>query len=340
MTELLDPVELTLDPVQRMKSEPARPLVSVIICAYTEDRWPLLMRALESVRHQTVTPIEIILCIDHNPALLERCRVFASDGDENGGAGQRIPVRVMANRYSGRLGSARNSAADVASGEILAFLDDDAWADPDWLEHLIPPYASDRTVAVGGAPIPYFESVRPAWFPLEFDWVFGCAYAGLPQRRERCARLIGANMSVRAGALKAIGGFHSDDHDDMDMCHRLAHIRPDDEILYEPDAKVHHFVPDQRTRWGYFCRRCFSVNRGKVGAYRQMEEAADHSADVRFVMTALFRGVSSSLKVAALGDPWGLARAASIPAGILIAGAGHIVGLMQWQLAERRARDR
>ena len=37
-----------------------------------------------------------------------------------------------------------------------------------------------RTVAVGGAPLPRYETGRPRWFPANFDWVFGCAYAGLP----------------------------------------------------------------------------------------------------------------------------------------------------------------
>ncbi len=73
----------------------------------------------------------------------------------------------------------------------------------------------------------------------------------------------------------------------MDLCHRLAHQRPADQILYEPRAKVHHFVPDERTTWRYFWRRCFFVNKGKVEAFRLMEDAADLSADFAFVSRAL-----------------------------------------------------
>jgi len=296
--------------------------VSVVICAYTEERWSLLMRSVSSVQSQSRPPVEIIVCVDHNGALLERCRLYWADqSPENP-----LRVTVIANRYEGRLGSARNSAAEIAHGDIVAFLDDDAWADPDWLERLVAPYQDDSIVAVGGAPMPEFEGRRPGWFPLEFDWVFGCAYASLPKTRSPLARLIGANMSMRRFALAEVGGFHSDNHDDMDMCHRLAHHCANDGIIYEPMARVHHHVPVSRTSWAYFWRRCFFVNKGKVEALRQMEDAASHSADLAFVRHALVRGVPNGLRQAIRGDRWGVARAAAIVAGIALAGAGNLSG--------------
>lgn len=295
---------------------------SVVVCAYTEDRWPLLLRSVSSLHGQSREPAEIIVCVDHNNLLLERCRKHWS----HGAGGPSIPVAVIENKYDGHLGSARNSAAEVAHGDIVAFLDDDAWADPDWLERLLLPYGNEFVVAVGGAPIPEFEGVRPGWFPFEFDWVFGCAYSGLPETQAPLARLIGANMSVRRLALAEIGGFHSDNHDDMDMCHRLIHAHPDKDVVYEPLARVHHHVPKLRTTWGYFWRRCFFVNKGKVEAFRHMEGAASRSPDIGFVTRALSRGVPRGLRQAIGGDVWGAARAASILAGIFLAGAGHTVG--------------
>jgi glucosyl-dolichyl phosphate glucuronosyltransferase len=304
----------------------AAPTVSVVICAYTEERWDLLRRAVESVRSQGRSPVEIIISIDHNAALLERCRQEWTEQSED----PSLPVVVIANKYDGRLGSARNSAAEMARGEVIAFLDDDAWADPDWLDHLVAPYDDPTVVAVGGAPLPEFEGTRPLWFPVEFDWVFGCVYSGLPESKAPTARLIGANMSVRREALSAIGGFHSDNHDDMDMCHRLRHDRPEDLVVFEPAATVHHFVPETRTTWGYFWRRCFFVNLGKVAAFRQMGAAGDRSADVGFVAQALSRGVSRGLRDGLKGDAWGLARAATIVAGVVLAGSGHVAGTWQW----------
>ncbi len=131
--------------------------VSVVICAYTEDRWPLLLRSVSSVQCQSRKPAEIIVCIDHNASLLERCR---QQWAKQAGATS-VPVVVLANRYQGHLGSARNSAAEVAHGDVVAFLDDDAWADPDWLDQLLLPYEDDHVVAVGGAPTAEFERARP-----------------------------------------------------------------------------------------------------------------------------------------------------------------------------------
>ncbi len=321
---------------QELSTERTTPLtVSVVICAYTEDRWPLLQRSVASVQHQRRTPMEIILCVDHNDALLDRCRRHWA----HRAASPAVPVVVvLANKYQGRLGSARNSAAEFAHGDIVAFLDDDAWADPDWLERLLVPYGNDLVVAVGGAPMPEFEGTRPRWFPFEFDWVFGCAYSGLPESQAPLARLIGANMSVRRPALADIGGFHSDNHDDMDMCHRLMHLRPAEQIVYEPMARVRHFVPSTRTTWGYFWRRCFFVNKGKVEAFRQMEGASNLSADVGFVGQALYRGVSRELRQALRGDLWAALRAAAILAGIGLAGAGHVAGQAQWHVGWRQRR--
>ena len=306
--------------------------VSVVICAYTEDRWSLLLQSVASVQEQRRPPVEIIVCVDHNRALLDRCR--AQWADDAGPPS--VPMTVIANKYGGRLGSARNSATEVASGDIVAFLDDDAWADPDWLEQLVSPYATETVIAVGGAPIPAFEASRPDWFPPEFDWVFGCAYAGLPEVQAPVGRLIGANMSARRTALTEIGGFHSDNHDDMDMCHRLKHDRPEDQIVYEPAARVHHFVPAVRTTWSYFWRRCFFVNKGKVEAFQQMEGAANRSADLGFVAHALSRGVSRGLRDTVHGDPWGAARAASILAGVALAGSGTVAGVWQGRRAGAR----
>jgi glucosyl-dolichyl phosphate glucuronosyltransferase len=300
-----------------------RPTVSVIICAYTEDRWSLLGDCVASVEAQAAPPIEIILCIDHNERLLRRSEQHFGTGRSAGA----IPLTVVANKYDGHLGSARNTAADIASGEVLAFLDDDATAAVDWLQQLIAPYSDPTVAAVGGAPLPVFEKHRPRWFPREFDWVFGCAYSGLPLTRTRLAHLIGANMSVRRSALQEISGFHSDNHDDMDMCHRLAFAQYN--VLYEPLAVVNHFVPATRTTWRYFWRRCYFVNLGKVEAFANMQGAANLGAELAFVGRIMTRGIPAGMLQALRGDLYGLVRAAAMMAGIVLAGLGHFSGKLR-----------
>src|SRR6516164_275773 len=66
--------------------------------------------------------------------------------------GSPIEIIVVANQFGGRLGSARNTALLVSRSEIVAFLDDDAEATPDWLPRLLAVYATrPAAVAVGGA---------------------------------------------------------------------------------------------------------------------------------------------------------------------------------------------
>src|SRR6266568_2992580 len=130
--------------------------ISVIICAYTEDRWNDLVAAIWSVQQQTLPPEEIIVVIDHNPGLLKRAR-------------EQLPgTIVMENIEAQGLSGARNSGIAVARSQIVAFLDDDAIAAPDWIERLIVCYTDPHVVGVGGKIEPLWIGMRPSWFPDEF----------------------------------------------------------------------------------------------------------------------------------------------------------------------------
>ena len=105
------------------------------------------------------------MCVDHNDSLFARCQQRLPDAVQPVGP----PVRVLRNRFAGRLGSARNTAVEQVRSAVTAFLDDDAEAGPTWLATLMSVYEGSAAVAVGGAPRPRFETRRPGWFPLEFD---------------------------------------------------------------------------------------------------------------------------------------------------------------------------
>jgi GT2 family glycosyltransferase len=327
---------------------PHEPTVSVIIPAYTLDRWSLICEAIDSLQSQTRLPDEIILCIDRNEELYERA--LLQWGDANASP---VPIRVLrhdenhdddalgfhvrahGSRRRFGAGAARNLAASVASGDLLLFQDDDALADPRWVEKVIEAFEDRDVVAVGGAPLPRYETERPRWMPREFDWVFGCAYDGLPTRRAPARHLIGANLSVRRAAFEHVGGFHSIDFDDLDLCHRLAARFSPASIVYDPDAVVHHFVSADRVSWRYFWRRPFYVNRAKVIAFAEMGDAANLRAEVYFVLRSLTLGSLRSLKEFVRGDLYALARVGALVLGITLAGLGHVIG----QVEHRVKRD-
>jgi glucosyl-dolichyl phosphate glucuronosyltransferase len=297
----------------------------VVICTYTLARWELLLRSVESVLAQQVVPQRLIIVVDHNDELLARCRQKFGAGR----AGSPVEILVAANQFAGRLGSARNTALLHARADIVAFLDDDAEATPDWLERLLAAYtAHPGAVAVGGAPRPNYGAPRPSWFPPDFDWVFGCHYRSLPDRIAPVRHLIGASMSVRREEILAVGGFHADDHDDMDLSHRIAGEHGPAAVLYEPRAEVRHYVSPERLTWSYFWRRCFYVNRSKVGAFATMGEAGNIRAELSFgvgVLLTLLHG----LFAAVTGRPELLRQRLAAVLGLALGGCGLVAGSVQ-----------
>jgi glucosyl-dolichyl phosphate glucuronosyltransferase len=304
------------------------------------ERWGLLQESVASVCNQTLPPAEVIVPVDNNEELL---RIGQSRWPAKR-TGTEVPVSVIASEFSHEerdlsvyvsvqgakrrfgAGQARNTAAEHAIGEILAFIDDDAAAEATWLEELLKPYSDPSVLAVGGVPYPRYEGKRPSWFPAQFDWVFGCAYEGLPTTTSPFLRLIGANMSVRSEALKRVGGFHSIDFDDMDMCHRVAALGGPASVVFTPSAVVRHYVPAQRTSWAHFWRKCFYVNREKVRAHREMGAASSFGPDVAFVVRTMTVGIISELRSVFRGDQYALLRIGAILVGVTSAGVGNVVG--------------
>lgn len=332
-------------PVPRERPAPATtaPSVSVVIPAFTLDRWALLERATGSAQRQTHPPVEVIVCVDRNRELLDCCRrrwppndngnppvrVLSNVSDDGDARAAEVHRRAHGSHRRFGAGWARNTAAAAAAGDIIAFLDDDAEAADDWLEHLVEPYSNPTVLAVGGAPLPHYETSRPPWFPHGFDWVFGCAYDGLPVTTAPLRHLIGANMSVRRSALHRVGGFQSVDFDDLDMCMRLEQLLPQS-VWYQPSAVVRHYVPATRVAWRYFYRRCYVVNREKVLAFKGMGRAANLAAERAFVIKVL---ASSVVREARSPDPahWSLARIAAMLVGLATSAAGHVAGLIRYR---------
>jgi GT2 family glycosyltransferase len=324
--------------------------VSVAIPAFTMKRWELLRKAVESARAQTAVVDQVVVCIDNNEELLSRAQ-------EEWEHATGTPVKVIPNRHSEHLsrvnahqaahgtvrrfgaGPARNTAAEAIGSDIIAFMDDDAEAYPNWIQELLRVFEDPSVVAVGGPPLPLYETARPAWFPANFDWVFGCAYEGLPSEISPLRHLIGANMSVRRTALDAVGGFVGSDFDDLNLCMRLAAQFGPESIRYTPYAVVTHYVPSERVTWRYFWRRCYFVNREKVRVLRRMGSASNLAAEREFVLRALTRQAIRDMRRAAAREPGAIRALGAMLAGIGLAGAGHLRGQLGQLLARASHSD-
>ncbi|MGW5739371.1 MULTISPECIES: glycosyltransferase family 2 protein [Streptomyces] len=302
--------------------------ISVVICVYTEDRWEDILAAVASVRAQSLAALETLLVVDHNASLLDR---LTREYKETAG------VRVLANAGPRGLSAGRNTGIAASRGEIIAFLDDDAVAERDWLRHFAGAYADPRVFAVGGRTLPVWESRRrPAWFPEEFDWVVGCTYKGLPEGRVRVRNVLGGNASFRRGAFEAAGGFATGIGRDGDkrplggeeteLCIRLTRARPDAVLLIDDRAVIHHRVPAARERFGYFRSRTFAEGLSKALVARSVGAGKGLESERRYTTRVLPAGVARGLRDALLARPGGAGRAGAIVAGVVTAAGGYVLG--------------
>jgi hypothetical protein len=299
----------------------AQPTVSVVIPAYADERWTQLCEAVASAQAQTRPPTEVIVAIDHNPDLLSRARRELAD------------VMVVANNSGGRGASGtRNAGVARASGEIIAFLDDDACAAPDWLETLIVHFADPAVAGVGGRVDPLWATARPRWFPGEFDWAVGASYSGMPETTAAVRNVWTNNMALRRAAFDAAGGFREDfgkvgavcRPEDTELCLRVT----SGSWLYVPASAVGHWVPAERATFAYFLRRCLEEGQGKA-AIAVLDGAANGTSSERsYTARVLPAAVSRGLREAVSGDRSGALRSGAIIAGFGMAVAGFAVGCL------------
>ena len=287
---------------------------SIVISSHSEERWNSLVAAVESLKPQTLPPAEIIIVVDHNRGLFERARDRWPD------------LVVVESRQRAGLSGARNTGLAYANASFVAFLDDDAYAEPDWLEQLAAHYRNSAVMGVGGAVVPSWIEPRPAWFPPEFDWVIGCSHIGMPQTTSRVRNLIGANMSFRRDVLVGLSGFRHGlgrvgvvplGCEETDLCIRAGQRWTAGMLVYEPAARVGHRVPPNRSTWAYLVSRCYGEGVSKA-LLSSMVGAEDALASERYyVSRTLPRGAVDALVTAIRDrDVKRAARAAAIAVGL------------------------
>jgi GT2 family glycosyltransferase len=289
---------------------------SVIICAYTLNRWQQLLSAAESVRNQTTAVDELLVVIDHNDELLNQAELA-------------MPwARVIASTGAVGLSGARNTGIAASVGEVILFLDDDAVAEPDWVTNMLSAYHDPHVLGVGGAAHPVWEQSAPRWWPAEFGWVVGCSYRGQPVSTAPVRNLMGCNMSLRRAVIEVVGGF--DDGlgrgadnalgcEETELCIRARQLIPDGEFIFEPRAVVHHWVPQSRSSWSYFRARCRAEGVSKARVATSVGRSAALCAEKAYTRHVLPTGIARNIREGVAGDLAALARAGAMVAGASLA---------------------
>lgn len=310
--------------------------VTVVICSYTTERWETLRHAIDAVLKQINSDDELLIVVDHNDALLARCREYIGD------------FVVLPNSHNRGLSGARNTALDEAHGSIIAFLDDDAIPLDGWIDALRAPYTDKQVYGVGGLVKPYWVGGQPGWFPEEFLWVVGCSYGKLSSDRHPVRNPVGANMSFRKAAFDYVGGFAEQmgrigerplGCEDTEFSIRLKKADPDAIILNEPYSQVEHYIAQQRASVGYFTRRCWAEGVSKAEVSRLVGRSRALSVERHYTLRVLPRGICNGLHDATSGDLWGAARSVAIVLGLVATTAGYCLGTVYSPLMETRKRD-
>lgn len=206
------------------------PRVSVLICTFNGAR--TLSETCAAVTELDYPDVEVIV---------------VDDGSTDGSAAiaARHGARVISTHNRG-LSSARNTALAAATGEIVAFIDDDAMPDPHWLTYLVDTFARTDFVAVGGPNL-----------PVPGDGAVADAVAASPGNPihvlvgdREAEHIPGCNCAFRTQNLREIDGFDPQFQtagDDVDVCWRLQDRGW--QIGYSPAAVVWHHR--RRTVGGY-----------------------------------------------------------------------------------------
>jgi glycosyltransferase involved in cell wall biosynthesis len=177
----------------------------VAICSYNGS---LTIRdTLEALQHLEYPDYEVIVVDD-------------GSSDHVAEIAKEYGVRVIIHAKNQGLSSARNTALEAAIGEIITYIDDDAYPDPHWLTYLAATFLNGDYAGVGGPNLP----------PPGDGWIADCV-ANAPGgpihvllSDQEAEHIPGCNMAYWKSHLQAVGGFDPRFRaagDDVDICWQL-----------------------------------------------------------------------------------------------------------------------
>lgn len=229
-------------------------ILSIIIC--TCDRHILLSEAIEAVLKQTFQSWELIVVdnsTDKRPALSSQS-IYRNHKR----------IRYILQDAEG-LSNARNKGIELSRGRYIAFLDDDAIAEPDWAASIISAFRilGPQTACVGGKVIPRWLARRPEWLTDGLLGYFSVVDWGNKLRHlKKSEWLAGCNIAFDRQSLISLGGFRDElgrksaatillSNEELAVCEKLRSSGK--YIAYAPTAVVEHKIPAHRLnkKWLY-----------------------------------------------------------------------------------------
>lgn len=214
--------------VDRSDQDPTDTVMTLIVPAHRPT--PALARSVEALQRATLAyRTEVVVVTDVEwPGAPEGVRVVVSGSVSRGDKLDR--------------------GAEGASGEILAFIEEEASLPEGWQERAITRLADPTIGAVGGPhllPATVTTSQEAAWMLLHSFAGSGPLRYRFQRRRPRLVReLPTSNLVVRTEAFRAVGGFQSPTAlgDDARLCHKLRSLLGR-HVVYDPELVVETVPP-------------------------------------------------------------------------------------------------
>ena len=239
---------------------------TVVICTYNRSNF--LQKAISSLQNQDfpLDQYEIVI-VDNNSSdnTKEVVNDFIKDSP--------VKISYIPEKRQG-LSFARNTGVDNSSGEIVAFMDDDAEAERQWLASLAELFNNPKVAAAGGPVKPIWHGTKPAW--LSEKWI---PYLSIREYKELSGRKtftdgtypIGTNMSFRKNVLIEVGQFpvilgrRGEDltsNEEIAVCQKIK--ARGWKLGFSPEAIVHHHIRDDRLHKEWFYKRAYWQGKSDV----------------------------------------------------------------------------
>lgn len=240
--------------------------ITVIVC--THNRWQSLAKALESVGRSVVSSSMQwdVMVIDNNSRDQTR-QVIEGFCNRSPGRFSYVFEPKQGKSY------ALNTGIGKATGDLIAFMDDDVEVDQNWLQNLTASIGNGEFVGAGGRILPEAGFAPQRWMnSSRRDGLAPLAMFDLgDEPGELRESPFGTNMAFRKEMFSKHGGFRTDlgpqpgseiRNEDSEFGSRL--LAAGERLRYEPSAIVYHAIPRNRTRKEYFQTWWFDKGRADV----------------------------------------------------------------------------
>ncbi len=270
------------------------PLISAIICTHNREQY--LGAAIDSLLTQTLDCYEVIV-VDNASTDGTAAVAKARLGDDR--------VRYI---YESTLGLsvARNTGAQAAQGQVIAYLDDDAEASEGWLASLWEVFEANQKVAIAGGKVTLIwppNAQPPTWLSADLSSGLGAYDLGneLLYIQQSALTPRGLNYAVRKQFLQDVGGFDTHlgrvgknllSNEEQQMTRQA--LDRDWQVAYVPKALAAHNVAPARMKPGWFLSR--SWWQGISESYREQASGTTGLWQLRGGGERLIRGLYKTLK--------------------------------------------